>query len=460
MINKNASIIKLKIRADKVNMVKRVNKDGKINKVSKMNKVNRSYKLEAILLLALVFLFSIIMIMIDSKLNLSHAKEGAVSEPVWYEAGISLLRPAVIKTGAAGVLNFSFKPLIAGEFNVKVTCALKSNNIAVKGESVKIIKAAGMKAASAEFEFIALKPADEMFSVEFSVNYPASALVKLIEGKFGVQLLEARKLIKKINSNPEIYSAALPLKIIATDVECAVNPEVYFEKNIDDEFLNIKPAISKEEAAAKIESFEAKYDGIFEFNKTEFENFTKRTGCDFLKDLNDYFKGLHAYNYSYGRDYGIDKKTGAALKLPAGEFKFKSPACGYEKIFEFADIYIKLFNNENETKKPGSEYYTADGPLIGNISEPLFMAAFYNLYFVESFKNGAGAKEKIAVIKNYESAADLLTGGKYYRSEFIKTALAGYFLYNTGIMYKKTGAIDYKRYFEKAASKNKGLIIE
>jgi hypothetical protein len=440
-------------------MVKRVNKDGKINKVSKMNKVNSSYKLEAILLLVLVFLFSTIMIMIDSKLNLSYAKEGSVSEPVWYEAGIGLVRPAVIKTGAAGVLNFSFKPLIAGEFNVKVTCALKSKNIAIKGESVKTIKAAGMKAVSAEFEFIALKPVDEMFSVEFSVNYPAPALVKMIESKFGSQLIEARKLIKKINSNPEIYAAALPLKIIATDVECAVNPEVYFEKNIDDEFLNIKPAISKEEAAAKIESFESKYDGIFEFTKTEFENFIKRTGCDFLKDLNDYFKGLHAYNYSYGRDYGIDKKTGAALKLPAGEFKFKSPACGCEKIFEFADVYIKLIN-QNETKKTGTEYYTTDGPRIGNISEPLFMAAFYNLYFVESFKNGAGAKEKIAVIKNYESAADLLTGGKYYRSEIIKTALAGYFLYNTGIMYKKTGAIDYKRYFEKAASKNKGLIIE
>jgi hypothetical protein len=455
MINENASI-KLKIRADKVNMVKKVNKDGKIYKVK------RADKLEAILLLALVFLFSTIMIMIDSKLNLSYAKEGSVSEPVWYEASIGLARPAVIKTGAAGVLNFTFKPLIAGEFNVKVTCALKSKNIAVKGESVKIIKTAGMKAASAEFEFIALKPADEMFSVEFSMNYPASALAKMIEGKFGSQLIEARKLIKKINSNPEIYAATLPLKIIATDVECAVNPEVYFEKNIDDEFLNIKPAISKEEAASKIESFEAKYDGIFEFNKTEFENFTKRTGCDFLKDLNDYFKGLHAYNYSYGRDYGIDKKTGAALKLPAGEFKFKSPACGYEKIFEFADVYIKLIDgiNGNETKNTGTEYYTADGPRIGNISEPLFMAAFYNLYFVESFKNGAGAKEKIAVIKNYESAADLLTGGKYYRSEIIKTALAGYFLYNAGIMYKKTGAIDYKRYFEKAASKNKGLINE
>ncbi len=401
------------------------------------------------------------MIMIDVELNLSYAKENSVSEPVWYEAGIGLATPAVIKTGAAGILTFTFKPLIAGEFNVKVRCSLKSKNFALKGESVKNIKTSAAKSASADFEFVALKPADEMFSVEFSVNYPAAALSKIIEGKFGPQLFEARNLIKKINSNPEIYTAALPLKIIATDVECAVNPEIYFEKNVDDEFLNIKPAISKDEAAAKIEAFEAKYDGIFEFNKTEFENFIKRTGCDFLKDLNDYFKGLHAYNYSYGRDYGIDKKTGAALKLPAGAFKFKSPACGYAKIFEFADVYIKLINsNENETKKQRNEYYTSDGPRVGSLSEPLFMAAFYNLYFVESFKNGAGAKEKIAVVKNYESAADILTGGGYYRSEVIKTALAAYFLYNTGIMYKKTGAIDYKRYLEKAASKNKGLIIE
>lgn len=453
-------------------------------------------------ILTIAAVFSIMSIM--AGVRAASAMEGEISEPAWYEASVELERPADIKKGAPGAVRFLFTPLVAGEFIVMASCragAGGAKSVEFAG-GVKSFRASALKTASCEFEFTASKPVVEMLAVEFSVKYPAQELIKMVEAKFGARLYESKKLIKKIGAGPEIYSASLPLKMIVSDVECAVNPEIYFEKNIDDEFLNIKPVISREEATEKIRSFEAKYDGVFELSEKEFVDFIRRTGCDFFKDLNDYFKGLHAYNYSHGRDYNIDRRTGSPAKLPETSRPLKAPACDFDKVIKFVKLSVSCSsdvsgryagkvpgedagnfsnaangknaaagNKNGGTKNVGKEYIMTGGPLSGaGGGMPIYMAAFYNLFFIESFKNGGGAKEKVEAIKNFESVAKLLTDdgragggdgrGALFADAKVRASLEGYFLYNAGVMYKKTGAIDHKRYFEKAASKNRGLIVE
>lgn len=404
-----------------------------------------------ILILALLFSTSLSITMITSRLSSVYAKGETITEPLWYEAGVKLIEPACVKTGAPGLLRFYIKPIIEGDFEFKVRFSVNSDLIDSKDSAVKVIKASKNRPLSADFEFKAKGPVNELFTVEFSAAYPSAALIKLLEIKYGRQLSEVKNLAKKIKSRPGIYSASLPVKLIITDVECALNPEIYFEKNPADSFFNIVPSINNEDAIKKIDSFRAKYEGIFELSGSAFDRFIRRTGCNFSDDLNDYFKGLHAFYYlKFLNAARVSKDFESVIENIPDE----------SKVFEFAAIYDKYLK-DNETKKHSSEYSIVDnrGDAAGKIS--VYIAAFYNLYYTEKFKNATGNKKKSAeIIKNYESVIKLLITGDFYADKVVNNPLAGYFNYNLAMMYKKSGAVDYKRYFEMAKSKNKGLIID
>ena len=78
-----------------------------------------------------------------------------------------------------------------------------------------------------------------------------------------------------------------------------------------------------------------------------------------------------------------------------------------------------------------------------------------------NFKNCINKKDgEKEIIKNYEAVLNLINESGLYKNEVLKKSLAGYFYYNLAQMSKKSGAIDYKRYFRKAVSENKGLITE
>ena len=404
-----------------------------------------------IFILALFFSTLLSIIMITSHLTLAYAKGDTITEPLWYEAGVKLISPACIKTGAPGLLRFSVKPLIEGDFEFKARFKIKSDLIESKDFAVKVIKASRNKPLSVDFEFTVKGPVNELFTVEFSTAYPSIALIKMLETKYGKQLSEIKNLIKKINSRPGIYSASLPLKLIITDVECALNPEVYFEKNTADRFLNIITTINNEDAVKKIDSFKAKYEDIFELSDPAFGKFIRRTGCNFMDDLNDYFKGLHAFYYL--------KFLNEARVSNAFEGSFDNIP-DENKVFEFIGTYNKYLK-DNETKKSGSEYNTANNRGDGTGKISVYIAAFYNLYYTEKFKNASENKKKsVEIIKDYESAIKLLITGDLYSDKAINDPLTAYFNYNLAVMYKKSGAVDYKRYFEMAKSKNNGLIID
>jgi len=387
-------------------------------------------------------LILIVMILLNN--NLSYAETGSIAEPEWYEADIALIKPVNIKTGSAGVLRFSIKPLIEGDFEFKAALNVNSKNIKLKQSDSKKLKTSNMRKIFYDFEFTTTEPVYGNFSAEFSTAYPAADLIKTIEKKFGSDLYEVKKLTRKINFHSNNYSASIPFKLIVTETECALNPELYFEKSAGEDFLNMKPSISTQDALNKIESFEAKYAGIFDLNKDGFYKFIKRTNCDFLKDLNDYFKGLHAYNYS-AAGIGENNKTAAVKEL-------KSVSADYAKIFEFIEARFKYFN---ETKKASSEYIKDNGP------EHIYIATYYNLYFTVNFKNCFNKKDgEKDIIKNYEAVLNLISESGLYKTEVLKKSIAGYFYYNLAQMSKKSGAIDYKRYFRKAVSENKGLITE
>ena len=404
-----------------------------------------------IFILAIFFSASFSMIVIASYFSLAYAKGETITEPSWYEAGVNLINPACIKTGAPGLLRFSITPLIEGDFEFKVRFNVKSDLIESKGSVVKVIKASRNRPLFFDYEFTAKGPVNELFTVEFSTVYPSAALIKILETKYGRQLFEVKNLIKKINLRPEIYSASLPLKLIITDVECAFNPEVYFEKSTADSFLNILPSISNENAVKKIESFKAKYEGIFELNGSAFDKFIRRTGCSFTDDLNDYFKGLHAFYY-----FKVFSVAGVfnAFESADKDIPFK------DKVFEFINIYNKYLD-DNETKESGLEYSAVDNRREGAGKISVYIAAFYNLYYTEKFKNAFDNKKNASeIIKDYESIIKLLISGGLYTDSSINDPLAGYFYYNLAVMYEKAGAIDYKRYLKMAKSKNSGLIID
>jgi len=404
-----------------------------------------------IFILVIFFSASFSMIVITSYLSLAYAKGETITEPSWYKASVKLINPVSIKTGAPGLLRFSITPLIEGDFEFKVRFNVKSDLIESKDSVAKVIKASRNRSLSADFEFTAKGPVNELFTVEFLTVYPSAALIKILETKYGRQLSEVKNLIKKINLRPEIYSASLPLKLIITDVECALNPEVYFEKNTADSFLNILPSISNEDAVKKVESFKAKYEGIFELSGSAFDKFIRRTGCSFTDDLNDYFKGLHAFYYFKVFNAARVSNTFESI---GEDVPFK------DKVFEFIDIYNKYLK-DNETKKNGSEYSIADNRRDGVGKISVYIAAFYNLYHTEKFKNAFDNKKNTSeIIKNYESIVKLLISGGLYTDSSINDALTGYFYYNLAVMYKKAGAIDYKRYLKMAKSKNSGLIID
>jgi len=390
------------------------------------------------------FIFLLIIVMISLNHGLSYAETGTISEPQWYEADIALIKAANIKTGSAGVLRFSIKPLIEGDFEFKTSLNINSKSVKLNQADLKKIKTSNMRKTFCDFEFVVTEPVYGDFSAEFSTAYPAADLIKAVEKKFGSDLYEVKKLTRKINFHSKIYSVSIPFKLIITETECAINPELYFEKNAGEEFLNMKPSLSTQDALNKIESFEAKYSGIFDLSKEGFYKFIKRTNCDFLKDLNDYFKGLHAYNYPAAA-IGENGKTASQKEL-------KSVAADYAKVFEFIETSFKYFN---ETKKASAEYINNNGP------EHVYIAAYYNLYFTVNFKNCINKKDgEKEIIKNYEAVLNLINESGLYKNEVLKKSLAGYFYYNLAQMSKKSGAIDYKRYFRKAVSENKGLITE
>ncbi len=383
----------------------------------------------------ILFSVSISLTMIASCLSIAYAKGETITEPRWYEANVILVNPVCIRTGAPGLLRFSVTPLIEGDFEFKVRFNFKSELINSKGSAVKVIKASKSRPFTADFEFKTTKPVNELFTVEFSTAYPRTALVKILETKYGKQLYEVKNLINKINLLPDVYSATLPIKLIITDSQCALNPMIYFEKNNGADFFNIKPSIDNEDAVKKVESFKAKYEGIFELSGSAFDKFIRRTDCDFIDDLNDYFKGLHAcYYFKVFNTFGDSKVfSGPDRNIPPEN-----------RVVEFIGIY-NIYLKDHETKKNGSAYNTVTNSRdsAGDIS--IYIAAFYNLRFTEKFKSVIDSKNQVSnVIKDYEAAIKLLVYSGLYSNKPVNDSLTGYLYFNLAVMYKKPARLTIK----------------
>ncbi len=416
----------------------------------------------------------------NSFINNVYATESVISEPGWYEIKTSLIEPGFIKTDdsnniSSGKFRFMIKPLIKGEFEFIAKLKDPPPAISITGSGKHIIKTSKNNPGYIDFEFKAHKPFHETIIIEFSTKYPADALIKEIKDKYDAQITEVKKLIKTISEKPLIYSATLPVKLIITKEQCALDPDIYFELCQRNDYFSPAPSLSTAEAEIKMTNFKEKYAGIFNMDEDGFKRFIERTECRFLDDTADYFKGAHTFYYNKG----INFTDGSTLKEASDECAFHAPLTaplntsldinrnGYVKLFKFINIYLKYIK-KTETGNAKNEYikYTSKNYSSFDIKAPLYIMAFYNLYYSDSID----ALNRTLKIDKKNTAKKIIEDYEFFYNSFIKSGLnynnyfseqaGGYFYYNLAKMLKRTGEIDYKRYLLKIKFNNKFLMTD